>query len=205
MSRLTAAVARVGDATDAALAATRAAPGRARSALAARRHRRAGILAASVALLLYLVAIGDITSSTRVGASWIEVAPDWTGRLLQARAPYLFEPIAAVHPPGPISILVSPLDLVLGAVLAALVGLNVAVTAHSVATASCRRIGYGRLTATLPALLTGFTCCVPAVLIGAGTSTAALLLPVLLPLQAAFYPLSLLLLAGSVVWTTNRW
>lgn len=84
--------------------------------------------------------------------------------------------------------------------LALLVGLNVAVTAHAVARASCRRTGYGRLLSAVPALLTGFACCVPAVLIGVGTSTAALLL-----LQAVFYPLSLLLLAGSVAWTTSRW
>jgi hypothetical protein len=204
MSRLTAAVAPVGDTTDVVLAAVRAAPGRSRAALAVPRHRRAGIVAAAAAQLLYLVAIGDITSSTRAGAPFVEVAPGWTGRVLQARAPYQFEPIAAVHPPGPVSILVSPLDVGLGAVLAALVGLNVAVTAHAVATASCRRTGYGRLLAALPALLTGFACCVPAVLIGVGTSTAALLLPVLLPLQAVFYPLSLLVLAGSVVWTTSR-
>ncbi|MGD9697327.1 MAG: hypothetical protein AB7V42_16910 [Thermoleophilia bacterium] len=171
MSRLAVAVTRVGDATDTVLAAVRATPGRVRPALAALRHRRTGILAASVALLLYLVAIGDITSSIAVGAPFVEVAPGWTDRVLQVRAPYLFEPIAAIHPPGPIGILVGPLDLVLGAVLAALVGPNLAVTAHAVARASCRRTGYGRLAAALPALLTGFACCVPAVLIGVGPAS----------------------------------
>jgi len=63
VSRLVAAVAKVGDATDTALAALRATPRRTRTALAVRRHRWSGIIAATVALVLYLLAIGDISSS----------------------------------------------------------------------------------------------------------------------------------------------
>lgn len=42
-------------------------------------------------------------------------APDWTELLFRARAPYLFEPVLAVHPLPQLTVLVSPLNLVLGA------------------------------------------------------------------------------------------
>jgi hypothetical protein len=66
VSRLVTTVARVGDAADAAMVALRATPRRSRTALAVRRHRRSGILAAIMALVLYLLAVGDIA----VGLSW---------------------------------------------------------------------------------------------------------------------------------------
>ncbi|MGH3864378.1 hypothetical protein [Actinokineospora sp.] len=209
MSRLVAVVAKVGDATDAALAALRATPRRTRTALAVRRYRRAGIIAAAIALVLYLLAIGDIAPGSRPGrssgASWVELAPDWTERLFRARAPYLFEPVLAVHPLPPLTILLSPVNLVLAGLLAGLVGLNVTVAAYAAAQAtSCRRTGYGRLLAALPALLTGVACCVPTFLIVLGSSTAAVLLPVVVPLRMLFYPLSLVLLCLTLVWGARR-
>lgn len=209
MSRLVTAMAKVGDATDAALATVRATPGRARTALAVRRYRSAGIIAAILALVLYLLAIGDIAPGGRVGrasgAWWIEVAPDWTERLFGARAPYLFEPVLAVHSLPQLTILLSPVNLVLGGLLAGLVGLNLTVAAHAAAQAtSCRRAGYGRLLTALPALLTGVACCVPAFLVVLGSSTAAVLLPVVVPLRMLFYPLSLVLLTATLIWGTRR-
>lgn len=207
MNRLVAAVAKVGDAADVALTALRATPRRVRSALGIRRFRWAGILAAVVALVLYLLAIGDIAPGGRpgaAGASWIEVAPDWTERLFHARAPYLFEPVLAVHPLPQLTILLSPVNLVLGGLLAALVGLNLTVAAYAAAQATSCRTGYGRLLAALPALLTGVACCVPTFLVVLGSSTAAVLLPIVLPLRLLFYPLSLVLLAATMIWGTRR-
>jgi hypothetical protein len=54
------------------------------------------------------------------------------------------------------------------------------------------------------ALLTGVVCCVPAFLVVLGSSTAAVLLPVVAPLRMLFYPLSLVLLAAALVWGTRR-
>lgn len=205
MSRLVAAVAKVGDAADAAVAAVRGTPRRARIALAVRRYRWSGISAAVVALVLYLLAIDDIAPGGRPGASWVEVVPDWTERLFRARAPYLFEPVLAVQPLPQLTILLSPVNLVLGGLLAALVGLNLTVAAYAAAQATaCRRTGYGRLLAALPALLTGVACCVPTFLIVLGSSTAAVLLPVVVPLRMLFYPLSLVLLSITLVWGTRR-
>lgn len=72
--------------------------------------------------------------------------------------------------------------------------------AAAVQVASCRRTGYGRL---LAALLTGVACCVPTFLLVLG-STAAVVLPVVVPLRILFYPLSLVLLAATLVWGTRR-
>ncbi|WP_309117702.1 hypothetical protein [Saccharothrix sp.] len=207
MNRIGTAVARVGDGADAALAAVRATPRRVRSALAVRRHRWAGIIASIVALVLYLWAIGDIVIGGRTGAargSWVEMVPDWTERMFRVRAPYLFEPVLAAHPLPQLTALVSPLNLVLGGLLAALVGLNLAVAGYAARAGSCRRTGYGRLLAALPALLTGLACCVPTLLLVLGSSTAAVVLPVVVPLRILFYPLSLVLLAATLVWGTRR-
>lgn len=205
MSRLVSAVARLGDGTDAVLAAIRGTPRRTRSALAVRRYRLAGIVAAVVALLLYLLAIGDIALGGRSGAGWVEVAPDWTGRLFRVRAPYLFEPVLALNPLSWLTMLLSPVNLILGGLVAGLVGLNLAVAAYAAARAvSCRRTGYGRLAAALPALLTGVACCVPTFLIVMGSGTAAVLLPIVMPLRGLFYPLSLTLLAATLVWGARR-
>lgn len=196
-------VAGVGDAADGALAALRATPRRVRTALAVRRHRWAGIIASVLALMLYLLAIGDIALGRRSSGPWLEPAPDWTERLFRVRAPYLFEPVLAVHPLPWLTVLLG-LNLVLASLLAVLVGLNLAVATHAAQVASCRRTGYGRLLAALPALLTGVACCVPTFLLVLGSSTAAVVLPVVVPLRILFYPLSLVLLAATLVWGARR-
>jgi hypothetical protein len=57
--------------------------------------------------VLCLLAIGDLALGTGIRpASWLETAPD---RLFQARAPYLFEPVLAIHTPH-LTILLSPVN-----------------------------------------------------------------------------------------------
>jgi len=45
---------------------------------------------------------------------------------------------------------------------------------------------------------------VPTFLLVLGASTAAALLPVLIPLRPVFYPLTLLMLTGTLMWGTSR-
>ncbi|MEU0722800.1 hypothetical protein [Streptomyces sp. NPDC006140] len=205
MSSPLTAVARAGDAWDAAAVALKAAPRRVRAALAVRRHRRAALIAASLTLLVYLLSIGDLAVSASgrfTGAPAVQAAP---GQLLEVRAPYLFEPVLAWHPTSHVAVLLSPVNLLLGAVVAALVGCNIAVAAHAAQqVASCRRTRYARLLGVLPAFLLGLACCVPTFLLVLGASTAAALLPVLIPLRPVFYPLALLMLAGTLTWGTSR-
>ncbi len=205
MSRLLTVLARTGDAWDTTVGAIAATPRRTLAALAVCRHRKAALITAALTLLAYLFSIGDLTVSTSgrfTGIPTVRAAP---GQLFQARAPYLFEPVLAWHPTDRIAVFVSPVNLLLGAVVAALVGCNTAVAADAAhQDASCRRTRYARLLGVLPAFLLGFACCVPAFVLVLGASTAAALLPVLLPLRPVFYPLTLLMLTTALVWGTSR-
>ncbi|MFE3645250.1 hypothetical protein ACFXOM_30465 [Streptomyces sp. NPDC059169] len=205
MSGLLTAFVRAGDAWDAAAAAIKAAPGRARVALGVRRRRRAALIAASLTLLVYLFSVGDLAVSVSgrfTGAPVFQAAP---GQLLEVRAPYLFEPVLAWHPTSHVAVLLSPVNLLLGAAVAALVGCNIAVAAHAAQqAASCRRTRCARLLGVLPAFLLGFACCVPTFLLVLGASTAAALLPVLIPLRPVFYPLTLVMLTATLVWGTSQ-
>lgn len=207
MNGLVSTLARAGDAWDAAVTATLAAPRRVRAALAVRRHRWIGLVAALVVLTAYLFSVGDLKVSPSgrfTGAPVFRTAWD---QVFQVRAPYLFEPVLAWHPTQHVAVFLSPVNLLLGAVVAALVGCNIAVAGLAARQqASCRRprAGHARLLGTLPAFLLGFACCVPTFLLVLGTGTAAALLPVLIPLRPVFYPLTLLMLISTLVWGASR-
>ncbi|MGP4050434.1 hypothetical protein [Streptomyces sp. 2A115] len=204
MNRLLVGLARAGDAWDATVTAAVAVPRRVRAALAVRRHRRTGVIAAAVVLVAYQFSIGDLKVSASgrfTGAPVFQTA--WE-QLFHARAPYLFEPVLAWHPTEHLAVFLSPVNLLLGSVVAALVGCNIAVAAFAARqAASCRqpgrRTGYARLLGVLPAFLLGFACCVPTFLLVLGTGTAAALLPMLIPLRPVFYPLTLVLLTAALV------
>ncbi|MER7815820.1 hypothetical protein [Streptomyces sp. NPDC096153] len=205
MRRLLTVFAQTGDAWDGTIAAIAATPRRVRAALAVRRYRRAALIAGTLTLVIYLFSIGDLAvsgSGSFTGAPAVRATPD---QLFTARAPYLFEPVLSWHPSSHLAVFISPVNLLLGAVVAALVGCNIAVTAHAARqNTSCRRTRYARLLAVLPSFLLGFACCVPAFVLVLGASTAAALLPVLIPLRPVFYPLTLVMLTGTLVWGTSR-
>ncbi|WP_030842203.1 hypothetical protein [Streptomyces sp. NRRL F-4474] len=205
MSRLLTVLAQTGDAWDDTVAAIAAMPRRVRAALAVSRHRRAALVTATLTLVVYLFSIGDLAvsgSGRFTGAPAVRAAPD---QLFTTRAPYLFEPVLSWHPSSHVAVFISPVNLLLGAVVAALVGCNIAVTAHAARqAASCRRTRYARLLAVLPSFLLGFACCVPAFVLVLGASTAAVLLPVLIPLRPVLYPLTLVLLTATLVWGTSQ-
>jgi hypothetical protein len=195
-------LAALGEAWDRAAATTRRAPRNVGTALANRPSRRAGIVVALVVLVLYLIAIGDIAFSISgrwSSAPFLQTAP---GNVLATRAPYLFEPVLALHLTGHVAVFLSPINLLLGAIVAALAGANLATARYVTRHAPCRR-GYGRLLGALPAFLLGFACCTPTLLLALGTSTSAAVLPVVLPLRPIFYPLTLALLLTALVWGTR--
>ncbi|MFI2347142.1 hypothetical protein ACH492_08800 [Streptomyces sp. NPDC019443] len=205
MKMLLAGLARTGDAWDASVAATAATPRIVRTALAVRRHRRIGLFAAAVVLVAYLLSIGDLAVSASGRFTGVPVfQTDWE-QLFQARAPYLFEPVLALHPSSYVEVFLSPLNLLLGAIVAALVGCNAAIAGLAARQGtSCRRTRYARLLGVLPAFLLGFACCVPTFLLVLGAGTAAALLPVLIPLRPVFYPLTLVVLISTLVWGASR-
>lgn len=199
------AAARVGNGSDQAALAVRDTPRVVREALALRRGRRVFGVAAGVVLALYLLAIGDVAISPSgrwAGTTSVRLAPD---RLFRTRAPWLFEPVLELHPGDHLAVFVSPINLMLGGIVAVLAGLNIALAAHGARQAvACRNPGYSRSLAVLPAFLLGFACCVPTFVLALGAGTAAAILPVLLPIRPLFYPLTLILLLGALVWGVHR-
>lgn len=100
--------------------------------------------------------------------------------------------------------MLSPLNLVLGGVVALLAGANVTVATHAVRQGTCKRTRYGQLLGVAPAFLLGVACCAPTLLLAIGTSATAALLPLLLPIRSIFYPLTLMMLLITLVWGTHR-
>jgi len=196
---------KVGDGWDAVAAAIRQAPRAVRDALAVRGQRRIALVTTAVVLVLYLASIGDIAVSASgrwAAAPWARFEP---GGLWRPRAPYLFEPVLELHPGAHVAVFLSPINTLLGLLVALLVGANIALAVHSARPAvACRRPGYSRVLGALPAFLLGFACCVPTFVLALGASTAAAVLPVLLPLRPVFYPLTLVLLLGALVWGAAR-
>lgn len=208
MTRAAQLVIRVGDATDVVAGAARDVPGQLRSALAQRRHRRAALGVSIGYLLLYLLAIRDLAISASgryAGLPAFDVVPDWTGRLLEERAPFLYEPVVAIHPIPQLAVLVSPGNLLVGLVIGLLLGANVALVAHAARVRACRRRGAyaGALGAVAP-LLMGFSCCAPTFILLLGAEAAAALLPAFVPARPYLLPSAIATMALMLVWSAGR-
>ncbi|MFB6169257.1 MAG: hypothetical protein ABEJ43_10500 [Haloferacaceae archaeon] len=170
--------------------------------------RRDGQAAALVALLgypvVYWVALGHLSLGGTGGLD-VFVVSDPLARMVEARSPYSYEPIARVAA-GPVVWLVSPLNVALGLLLGALVAANAAVgvvsyRAPRVCGASART---GPLAGVF-ALLGGATCCGPAVFFLLGIQATGALVgafSVLVPLSVALL-VGTLLLAGRATPTVN--
>jgi len=144
-------------------------------------------------LLVYLWAIGHL--DTGLGGLSLTVVDDPLVTLFRSEGAFAFRPVASVAL-GPVTYLAS-LNTLLGGGIAALVGLNLAVS--YLAWRQPAACGLGRsssgLLAGLPALLSGTACCGPVVLIAVGIQASSALL-------AAFQfllPVAVLLLLGSLV------
>lgn len=151
-------------------------------------------------LFVYLWGIGHLdTGPTGYG---ITVVSNAAGRFFQpALGAFSFEPVAIVAV-GPITYLFS-LNTVIGLVLAALVGLNIAVT--YIVWRQPKACGIGSRSAGalagLPALLSGTACCGPVLLLAVGVQASGLLLTTfefLLPIAAVLLLGSLLLVGRQV-------
>ncbi len=151
-------------------------------------------------LAVYLWGIGHLAPGT--GGLGLTVVPNAAGRfLMPALGTFSYEPVAILRL-GPLTYLFS-LNTVVGAVLAALVGLNLAVT--YIVWRQPKACGIGSRSAGalagVPALLSGTACCGPVVLIAVGVQASGVLLTAfefLLPIAAALL-LGTLLLVGRQV------
>lgn len=159
-------------------------------------HRRLAAGIAAVYLVLFLVALQDIT---RGGGGFGLATADW-GRMFERTGTVTFEPVARLTLPG-VTVLLSPLNVLIGAVLASLVGLNLLGT--YIALRYPRACTFNRSTgvlASLPGLLAGGACCAPAVVLILGLQMSSALVTVF----QVLIPVSVLLLLVTLKLVLDR-
>lgn len=123
-------------------------------------------------LVLFLVALQNIS---RGGRGFQILTAEWR-RMFERTGTITFEPVAQIILPG-LTILLSPLNLLIGLVLSLLAGLNLALT--YIALQHPRACSFNRSTgilASVPALLAGGACCAPAVVLILGLQASSLLM-----------------------------
>jgi len=176
--------------------AARSTPRKLGAILGMRIYRRAAVGIGLVYLVLFLIALQDITLGGR-GFDFLTV--DWT-RMFDRTGTITFEAIALVTLPG-LTILISPLNILIGVVLAALVGVNLMVT--WIAFRQPRACSFNRSTgalASLPALLAGSACCAPAIVLILGLQLSSLMVSVF----QVLIPVSVVLLLVALKMILDR-
>ena len=164
-------------------------------------------------LVLFLVALRDLTPGGD-GFGFLRVP--WS-RMFERTGAVTFEPVAQFTVPG-WTLLVSPLNLLIGGVLAGLAALNLVVTWIAFRQpAACRFTRSAGIFASLPALLAGSACCAPVLVLLLGLQLSSLMMSVfqvLIPLSAALLLVTLklvldrtdvTLLAPGATPTTASW
>lgn len=132
-----------------------------RRLLAPPSHRWLAAGLAAAYEVVFLLSVRDITPGGQgFGITVVEL-----GRMFERTGAMTFEAVARVTVPG-LTVLVAPLNLLLGGVLAVLVGLNLLVTV--LAFRQPRACSFNRSTgilASVPALLAGGACCAPTIVL----------------------------------------
>lgn len=146
----------------------------------------------------YLYAIGDIDviGPPAWGAFLGELTPE---RLIAARAPFRFEPVAMVEA-GYVVLLISPLNLLLTILLTGLLAANIHGVMYLRAHPECRVGASGTFSAAAPALFAGGACCAPSLVLllgipGLGAAAAY---------AAWLVPLSILALGINRIWQQRQ-
>ncbi|UTW08293.1 hypothetical protein [Pseudomonas benzenivorans] len=155
-------------------------------------------VAAAVYGLLYLYAVGDLDLGP-AGWGWSSLPWDWQ-RLIAQRGPWHFEAIAMLEL-GHGLVLLSPLNLLLAALLGLLLGANLHGALALRRRPSCSSGARAAWSIGLwPALLAGGACCAPSLLLLVGIPG----LGAFVGLFSWLLPLSLTLLIGSRLWQRRR-
>lgn len=211
MSRLIALGVRIGNATDEVGVVARTAPRHLRSALAIRRYRRVALAALLTYLVLYLAALGDIDVSTdgtfgRIAhIPSVQVVPDWSGKLFAERAPFLYERVAAVYVLPQLALFISVGNILVGFLLGLLLALSVALALYARSQlGSCEPRVYASAIGVLPSFLMGFACCAPTLILALGTTFAAAILPIFIPLRGFLLPLAVFSMLLMLLWNARK-
>jgi hypothetical protein len=176
--------------------------------LSARVARQVGLWTGVAFLLLYLYSMGNIVIAPGADLAFgrpipaASIVSDWGAKIWKPVAPFVWEPIAAFYPIRSVALFLSIPNLVLAALLGTLVALNLAIAvarARLMVTVKKNR-GFARgFLASLPALLTGFTCCVPTIVLALGSLSAGLTAAAI-ALSPYFLPVAAVALLANLIW-----
>ncbi len=171
-----------------------------RQVMSSRRSKVTAIIISLVYLMLYF-AITGLYSFYPNGAGFsIHILENWPALIFRERAPYNWEPIGILTIGG-LDIFLSIPNLILGLIIGILVGVNIAVSIYTYTHRTLCRIDPSRsVLSAVPALLTGFACCGPTLLLSLGIASASITIAfvTILPL---FLPVALIGLVGSLLWS----
>ena len=146
------------------------------------------VVASAAYLAAYLFIIGDL--SYVAGGAGFSVEFGSLSNVFRRVSTFYFEPVASVAV-GPVFLLVSVGNLLIGGVVAALVGANLTFTYVSIRNPSaCSARNKTGLLSAVPALAAGTACCAPTIFIVLGIQASA----GLLALQSLALPVSVALL-----------
>ncbi len=170
---------------------------------AARRRDSTAVFIAGLAgyLVLYLATVGDLSVLGGGGGPvTVRLAEDLS-RAFASTGFFRFGAVAVVSA-GPVTYLLSPLNLLLALFLAGLVGANVALTYLGlVQPRACGLESSTGILAGVPALLSGAACCGPTILLVIGVQASATLVTgfqLLVPVAVVMLVGSLLLVGRQV-------
>jgi len=160
-----------------------------------------GIAVMVLYFIVYLISIDHIF--LQQGTFEVFVVENPLSRMFVSRAPFVWEPVAAVTLWG-VRIFIAPLNLLLGGILAILVGANIMVAVYGYRFRKMCRIdtGYGLL-GILPSFLTGFACCAPTFLIALAPALGSFAV-YFISIQPFLIPVSVLLLIGALTWSVKQ-
>lgn len=186
--------------------------GVAMSRISDQRTRLVGLAVGVGYMLAYLYSVGNVVVAPGVdlvpGASvpTAFLAADWQAKMWKPVAPFLWEPVAALYPLRSLAVFLSVPNLLLALLLGTLVGLNVAVAVARARLLRQTRTGGASLKGLLgaaPGLLTGFTCCVPTLVLALGSLAASFTLAVI-AVRPYFIPAAALALTANLLWSVRR-
>jgi hypothetical protein len=164
-------------------------------------------------VFFYLYSVGNIVIASGADLAFgkpipaVSVVSDWGTKMWKPIAPFVWEPIVAVYPFRSVALFISIPNLLLGLLLGTLVALNMAVAIARARLVVAMKKSGGFLSgflASLPALLTGFACCVPTVILALGSLAAAFTVAAV-TVAPYFLPLAVLALVGNLVWGLRQY
>ena len=171
--------------------------------LSQRRYLVTALVALVAYALLYLAAAQLLVwqGSAESSASAVNISADWQALLFRKRAPFLYEPIGVVVLGQRLRLYLAVPNIAIALFLGVLVGLNAAVSYHSFRALAFRGArGIASLLGTIPALVGGAACCVPALILVIGLQMSATLIAV----WPLFVPASAALLIAALWWSLAR-